>query len=336
MTKMSNFQFNHIQIGLTYPQARGLTKELLRVYYENWYFNNGTCEVRIVKYLIAEEKHEDGEPHFHVYLRFDNKLRARETRLFDVFFEATGKLYHPYIDKIRGLRNMIKYCTKEDTQPLSNFDWHPSTDNSTKKEIDWEEIYSIDYPNAQAFLDTVMARYPGYFTGHYIPLRQLAYDKYEKNIEEYRPTYLNFENVPQILKSWVDCNLFSDKERPYSLILIGPSRTGKTEWARSIGRHMYFNNYFNLDLWDEEALYAIFDDMDCDPDIPFEKCFRSWKAFFGAQKEFTVTDKYKRKMKVKWGKPIIWISNNEFNCKTSTLDYIRKNSVRVNVYSKLY
>lgn len=329
---IQNFQFNHIQLGLTYPQADGLTKEMIKIYLEGWYFNNGTEDIHVTKYIIAEETHKEEGIHFHVYVRLDNKLRAREPRIFDIFVEATGRLYHPHIEKIRGLKNMIRYITKEDDHPLSNFEWKKTDANG----IDWDAIYSVDYSNAEAFLDAFQAKYPAYFTNHYIPLKQIAYDRYERRKEIYNPTYLQFNNVPHVCLVWETLHLRGNRERPLSLVLIGISRTGKTEWARSLGRHMYFNMYFNLDLWDEEAEYAVFDDMDADTEKPLEKYFPSWKQFFGAQKEFTVTDKYKKKRNVKWGKPIIFISNNEINCSVSTSNYIRMNSVRCNVYNNFY
>lgn len=78
---------------------------------------------------------------------------------------------------------------------------------------------------------------------------------------------------------------------------------GKTEWARSLGRHMYFNGMFDLGQWDDTAEYAIFDDW-CD----WTKLY-FYKQFLGSQREFIVTDKYKHKRSITWGKPAIVISN---------------------------
>jgi len=66
---------------------------------------------------------------------------------------------------------------------------------------------------------------------------------------------------------------------------------------------MYFNGMFDLGQWDDEAEYAIFDDW-----FDWTK-FTFYKSFMGAQRQFTVTDKYRRKRTVKWGKPSIIISN---------------------------
>ncbi|ORX47108.1 hypothetical protein BCR36DRAFT_371905 [Piromyces finnis] len=89
-------------------------------------------------------------------------------------------------------------------------------------------------------------------------------------------------------KGWLEnLHRFGEWPRPNSLILVGPSRSGKTEWARSLGQHMYFNNLLNLDDWDESADYIVLDDFSSD----ITKFLPSLKCFFGGQKEFTLTDK---------------------------------------------
>ena len=61
---------------------------------------------------------------------------------------------------------------------------------------------------------------------------------------------------------------------------------------------------FYLEAWDREAEYLIIDDID------FER-FGSYgrKSLWGAQREVVLTDKYMRKMKVLWGKPMIYLCN---------------------------
>ncbi len=66
---------------------------------------------------------------------------------------------------------------------------------------------------------------------------------------------------------------------------------------------MYFNGQFNLEDWDDSAKYAIFDDWE-----DWTRWF-SYKQYLGAQETFTVSDKYKKKRTVTWGKPCIVLSN---------------------------
>lgn len=337
---VSNFQFNHKQLGLTYPQAIGLSKFEVENFFLEWQLQTRSGKVvKVDRYLIALEHHQATEEdkvggiHYHVYLKFNTILRSKDSRIFDIE-DLNGAVYHPHIDKVRGLKNMIKYLTKEDEDPAVNWDFKKVLSEG-KEEVDFASIYEMDFKTPKEFLDYMKFTYPKYYTSHYIPLKAIAYDNYDHQIEEYVPKYTVFANVPFACKAWVDNYLHGDYERPLALVLIGTTRTGKTEWARSLGRHMYMSCYFNLSLWDDEAEYIIFDDMDI-PGKNLEDYFRSWKCFFGAQKEFTLCDKYKKKQKVHWGKPMIYISNDEIQCNTKTMDYIRKNSVIVNVYNTFY
>lgn len=103
---------------------------------------------------------------------------------------------------------------------------------------------------------------------------------------------------------------------------MGPSRTGKTNWARSIGPHLYWNGMFNLDLFtkSQDIKYAIFDDWE-----DWSR-FYNYKCWLGAQAEFTVTDKYRKKMQIKWGKPAIVLSN--IDPMFSDNDWISKNCIK--------
>lgn len=89
-------------------------------------------------------------------------------------------------------------------------------------------------------------------------------------------------------------------------MLIGPTRMGKTLWARSLGNHAYFGGLFSLDEDLETVDYAVFDDM-----MGGLEFWHSYKFWLGAQKQFYATDKYKGKKLIKWGRPCIYVSNND-------------------------
>lgn len=124
--------------------------------------------------------------------------------------------------------------------------------------------------------------------------------------EEYRPQFLvrPWVNVTTVMENFVRKYItnWHGKGRPKSLVLIGGSRLGKTEWARSHGRHLFFGSMFNMDKLDPEAKYAVLDDIDIN-------YFPNYKSWCGGQYEFEVTDKYKAKRTFKWGKPVIWTVN---------------------------
>ena len=87
------------------------------------------------------------------------------------------------------------------------------------------------------------------------------------------------------------------------MILWGPTRTGKTLLSRSFGRHSYFSGLFNIDNIDDDADYAVFDDIQ---GALSTSHLTNW---IGAQAEFTCTDKYRHKRNITWGKPCIWCCN---------------------------
>jgi hypothetical protein len=99
--------------------------------------------------------------------------------------------------------------------------------------------------------------------------------------------------------------LSTAQHRPKSLCLIGGSKLGKSLVARSFGKHNYFHGMWNLDTWDDDAIYNIFDDL------PGQLNSFDYKGFLGAQHDLTVADKYKKKRHIKNGKPCIYISNND-------------------------
>lgn len=117
------------------------------------------------------------------------------------------------------------------------------------------------------------------------------------------------------------------EQRPKGLIIIGPSRTGKTSLISLLGDFSYFKNIWSVDNWESLAAFTVMDDMDAgDEGKGLSFCW--YKPFFGAQDAITVTDKFKPKQDIVNGKPLVWINNYDyketFQSKTAQ-DYIEKN-----------
>lgn len=114
---------------------------------------------------------------------------------------------------------------------------------------------------------------------------------------------------------------------------MGESGLGKTEWARSLGYHFYMNLDFNLDdyLCDKDALYGVLDDID----INF---FPKYKGWLGGQKQFTASDKFRKKVRIMWRRPIIWCTNDDPRQTGKNVDvaWLEKNCVFVNLFEPLY
>jgi len=76
---------------------------------------------------------------------------------------------------------------------------------------------------------------------------------------------------------------------------------------------MYWNGQFNIDDWNDNAKYAVLDDLN----IQFLPNYKFW---FGAQKSGVLTDKYRKKRTVEWGRPLIWVGNDDPR-RASNVDY---------------
>lgn len=94
-----------------------------------------------------------------------------------------------------------------------------------------------------------------------------------------------------------------------SLVIYGPSKIGKTLWARSLGSHLYFAGLFSgREVMNglATAEYAVFDDMQ--GGIKF---FHGWKNWLGCQSNFQVKVMYKDPQLIEWGRPSIWVANRD-------------------------
>lgn len=137
------------------------------------------------------------------------------------------------------------------------------------------------------------------------------------------------------LDQWVreDLEGYQPGRRGRSLVLIGPSRMGKTMWARSLRqKHVYFRGLFCLDEFDEDVDYAVFDDIQGGLEF-----FHAYKFWLGHQQSFFATDKYRSKKLIHWGKPAIWCSNTDPRAdKGADADWLDANCLFVFVNSALW
>jgi hypothetical protein len=102
------------------------------------------------------------------------------------------------------------------------------------------------------------------------------------------------------------------KRRPPSLILFGGSKLGKTDFARSLGKFCFFRGTFNqrtlVSMGVENIEYIIWDDVSWKDKALRDDAYKNW---MGGQDNFTISDKYSKKLDITWGKPCIFLSNKD-------------------------
>lgn len=302
------WKFQSVSVFLTYPHCP-IGKETLLVRLQE------LLEPYTPKYtVVCDEQHEDGEPHLHALILLTKRLLTHNER----FFDLDG--HHPNIQSARNKSATIAYVKKHG-------DFIEDGDSPVKRK--WVEVLTAgDRDEAAQRIREISPR-------DWV----LSYDRVQHYLDtafpQQRETYTSDYSfdaavIPAGIRRWLDQR--HESARPLSLLIIGPSRTGKTELARSFGHHIYWNGYFDLRQYDNSAEYAIFDD------IPWERFEFMAKQWLGAQKEFTCTDKYCRKQTIRWGRPTIYISNTDPRDKMD--DHIREwlqhNVITQIIHNKLF
>ena len=204
------------------------------------------------------------------------------------------------------------------------------SDLGTKKG-NWAWI--VDAESPEEFMERALEHDPYTAANNYGRLQEFINYKFKPAATTYQTEYgpAEFPGVTPEMEAWVRNELHKRGHRPKALILWGPSRTGKTQWARSLGHHSYMGTMFNIDCLDEGSDYIVFDD--CDPD----HLHSHYKCWIGAQDQFSATDKYRAKRLVKWGKPCIWLSNSDPRDSYQwDRDWVDSNALVINLTHKLY
>lgn len=306
---------------LTYPQVTNADLDLA------YFFDSIKLKSDLItKLLVAEESHQDGNKHFHAYVGTCSRISIRDPAFWDV----AG--CHGNYQSARSPNAVVKYCSKDGNyiaQELVDGTWR-----------DWELAFKLNWRDCLAsaksksdFLRMVSTVSPRDFILSYDRILSYAEKHFDSPTAEYiHPEGFNF-NITDQMRDWLPNLSRVYPERPQSMILVGDSRLGKTFWARSLGKHFYCNGLFNLDDIDVSATYGVFDD------IPVELFKYQYKQWMGCQLQFNCTDKYKKKTKIIFGKPCIFLYNKDEYIKLQyayDMDWIKLNCVIVELNNKLF
>lgn len=159
------------------------------------------------------------------------------------------------------------------------------------------------------FMAAMRADHPEFLLRSYTGVRNYVADNFRPTLPPYVPDFpANSFLVPQEVMVWYQANVVGHPIRPKSLILRGPTRTGKSQMARSFGHHIYLQTWINWDRWDDSATYVVVDD------VAWESFNKSGykKVLLGCQTDFQVNPKCKGLRSIAGGLPCIYVSNEHF------------------------
>lgn len=236
--KKSEFRLNSQQIFLTYSQCDLLPANILE-------FLNG--KVVIDKYIIAQENHKDGNKHIHAYILLSKKINIRDARYFDI------KEFHPKVEGCRSWKNVVKYVTK-DGNYISNYD-----SDVLKRLINDNMKVGELYEKARELAKDGKVKEGVAVLEHSKTVRDLVIhgNAIQKNLRALAVK----RRAPDF--SIDDFDLNFEWDRTKSLVLWGPTNTGKTSIAKALlPRALFVTHKDRLKEYDEDEYEGlIFDDM---------------------------------------------------------------------------
>jgi len=206
-----------------------------------------------------------------------------------------------------------------------------------------EDVFrkALGMDTEEAFLDVLAEGAPMDFCKSYLSIRACGRDRFRKDKRVWTPEFTidQFDNVPHVLQDYADyINSDITMNRPKSLMIIGPTCYGKTQWARTINtNHSLMGTEWNVAKIDPDGDVLIFDDTKFSELIDKDR----WKAFIGMQQEIDVSGKYKAPIGIlrSW-KAFIWTCNIDLRDQEGVTehmkDYITSNMFIVKLEEPLF
>jgi hypothetical protein len=227
---LSKFEINRKKYGLTYSCPVHLERNPIESKEDLLSFLEGFGPL---DHIVALEPHKSGKAHFHVFAKYEAAIRSKDPHIFDY------KGVHPNI--LKPGRAWEGYCVKHEDY-ITNY-YERGTFKRAAEADTWTEAADILWQREPKF----MLQYGDACERNWkrrkkAPIRDPIY---------YGPAYKGPDG-------W-------DPSKE-ALIITGPSRVGKTQWALDWARHnggeaMRCNHYQKLKQYNDQPC-LIWDDAD--------------------------------------------------------------------------
>ncbi|AAR95968.1 REP [Tomato mosaic leaf curl virus] len=307
MPRKGSFSIKAKNYFLTYPHC-SLPKE------------EALCQIKALqtpvnkKFIkICRELHENGEPHLHVLIQFEGKYNCTNNRFFDLVSPTRSTHFHPNIQGAKSSSDVKSYIDKDgDTIQRGQFQIDGRSARGGQQSANDTYAKALNAASAEEALQIIKEEQPQHFFLQHHNLVANATRIFHKSPEPWVPPFQlsSFTNVPDEMQEWADDyfgrGAAARAERPISIIIEGDSRTGKTMWARSLGKHNYLSGHldFNNRVYSNDVEYNVTDDIS-----PNYLKLKHWKELIGAQRDWQTNCKYGKPVQIKGGIPSIVLCN---------------------------
>lgn len=246
MAENNKFHLQAKRFFLTYPKC-----DVDKTFVLEWLVS----QHHVHQAIVSEEKHEDGDPHLHVYLTYEKAKRISKADHFDI--EVAAKTHHPNIQTVKNMKDTVKYITKEDKEPAQhNIDFKSILAGKSSKFA----VIAQSVMEGKSLLQ-INETDPGFVLQH---KRKL--EEYQAWVVMKRPRtdLLPWQPVPvpafgseYQLATWLNANLFvaSRPIKSPQLYLFSPPNCGKTTLVTWLSR---FCRVYYMPLL--EDFYDFYDD----------------------------------------------------------------------------
>jgi hypothetical protein len=125
----------------------------------------------------------------------------------------------------------------------------------------------------EEFISTIKKVDPKSYVNNLEKMEYYVEKHYAPEKPPYEPLFTEFRRVPLEMREWV-ANELPSRDRPKTLVVWGDTRTGKTSWSRSLGKHAYLGFSWSIKEVDESCDYIVIDDVNM-------ANFKGWQPFLG-------------------------------------------------------
>lgn len=191
----------------------------------------GTTLSPPICYRLGREHHVDEGIHYHVYVSWEQPQRIRDQHKLD--FGGT----HPNIKSVRGNNRRCWDYTGKDGDVLHEFGNVEEPSNRLQRSTTTYWATAISAETKDAFFETLRDNCPRDFVIFKRQIHEFADWWWAPPPKPYISPTFTRDTTPE-LDDWIAQSGIGSgghTGRPRSLILWGPTRTGKTVWARSLG-----------------------------------------------------------------------------------------------------